>query len=38
MISRRDEIVFDSEYRLKLTRREHRKHVRQMLVENIVHR
>ncbi|CAF3632135.1 unnamed protein product [Rotaria sordida] len=38
LISRRGEIVPDSEYRLKLARRDHKKHVRQMLAENIVHR
>ncbi|CAF3685342.1 unnamed protein product [Rotaria sp. Silwood1] len=38
LISRRGEIVPDSEYRVKLARREHKKHVRQMLAENIVHR
>ncbi|CAF3277422.1 unnamed protein product [Rotaria socialis] len=38
LISRRGEIVPDGEYRLKLARRDHKKHVRQMLAENIVHR
>ncbi|CAF2938466.1 unnamed protein product [Rotaria sp. Silwood2] len=38
LISRRGEIVPDSEYRVKLARRDHKKHVRQMLAENIVHR
>ncbi|CAF4457717.1 unnamed protein product, partial [Rotaria magnacalcarata] len=35
LISRRGEIVPDGEYRLKLARRDHKKHVRQMLAENI---
>ncbi|CAF0754519.1 unnamed protein product [Didymodactylos carnosus] len=38
LISRRGEVVPDSEYRVKLAEREHKKHVRQMLAENIVHR
>ncbi|CAF0845811.1 unnamed protein product [Adineta steineri] len=38
LVNRRGEILSDSEYRLKLARQEQKKHVRQMLAENIVYR
>lgn len=38
LINRRGEIIGDREYRTKLVRHEHKKHVRQTLAENIVHR
>ncbi|UJR16504.1 hypothetical protein I4U23_003406 [Adineta vaga] len=38
LIGRRGELIPEKEYRTKLVRRERKKHVRQVLAENIVHR
>ncbi|CAF0716915.1 unnamed protein product [Adineta steineri] len=38
LISGRGDVLSDSEYRTRLARREHKKHVRHMLAENIVNR
>lgn len=38
LINQRGEIVTEGEYRSRLAQREHRKYVRHMLAENIVHR